>query len=74
MSPQTYRAFVHRSLEDQMRCLHKGHIQRFCAYSNALRCADKKHGTLLQEKIVKVRFGLYGLFVRQNKKCNQLKK
>lgn len=74
MNEQMYRAFVHRSLEDQMRCLHNGHIQRFCAYSNALCCVDKKYGTLMNVVVVQVKHGLYGLFVKQNKKCNQLKK
>jgi hypothetical protein len=74
MSPQTYQAFVNLNLEAQMRALQNGYVTRFCAFSNALRCVDKRHGTLLNEQVVPVRYGLYGLYVRQNKKCNQLNK
>jgi len=74
MNEQVYNVFVYRNLEAQMRCLQKGHIQRFCAYSNALRCVDKKHGTIMKKVVIPVKHGLYGLFVKQNKKCNQLKK
>lgn len=52
MTPQTYIAFVNLNLADQMRSLQKWNgkkwnPKRFEDFSNALRNADKKHGTLL---------------------------
>lgn len=54
MTQQAYIAFVKLNLADQMRSLQKWNgkkwnPKRFEDFSNALRNADKKHGTLLKD-------------------------